>query len=69
MLRSRSAVDWILGRYQVKTDKASGIVNDPSDWSRGHGNPRYIDDLIGRIVALNLETQRIVDFLPELGLP
>ncbi|MET3175986.1 UNVERIFIED_ORG: putative helicase [Arthrobacter sp. UYCu721] len=68
MLGSRSAVDWILERYQVKTDKASGIVNDPNDWSREHGLPRYIIDLIGRIVALSLETNRIVDSLPELEL-
>ena len=32
MLGSRSAVEWIIDRYQVKTDKASGIVNDPNDW-------------------------------------
>jgi predicted helicase len=68
MLGSRSAIDWILERYQVKTDKASGIVNDPNDWSREHQQPRYIIDLIGRIVTLSLETNRIVDSLPELGL-
>lgn len=68
MLGSRSALDWILERYQVKTDKASGIVNDPNDWSREHDEPRYIIDLIGKIVALSLETTRIVDSLPDLGL-
>ncbi|QOT19414.1 type ISP restriction/modification enzyme [Paenarthrobacter sp. YJN-5] len=68
MLGSRSAVDWILERYQVKTDKASGIMNDPNDWSREHKQPRYIIDLMGRIVALSLETNRIVDSLPGLGL-
>jgi predicted helicase len=67
MLGSRSAVDWIIERYQVKTDKASGIVNDPNDWSREHKQPRYIVDLLGRIVTLSLETNRIVDSLPELG--
>lgn len=67
MLGSRSAVDWIIERYQVKQDKASGIVNDPNDWSCEHKQPRYIIDLIGRIVALSLETNRIVDSLPDLG--
>ncbi|MGN5734704.1 DEAD/DEAH box helicase [Arthrobacter psychrochitiniphilus] len=66
MLGARSGLDWILERYQVKTDKASGIVNDPNDWSREHGQPRYIIDLIGRIVAVSLETNRIVDGLPAL---
>lgn len=66
MLGSRSALDWIVERYQVKTDKASGIVNDPNDWSREHAQPRYIIDLIGRIVALSLETNRIISELPKL---
>ncbi|MGO1320389.1 MAG: type ISP restriction/modification enzyme, partial [Galactobacter sp.] len=68
MLGSRSALDWIVERYRVKTDKASGIVNDPNDWSREHNQPRYIIDLIGRVVALSLETQQIVNELPELVL-
>ncbi|MGP5724464.1 DEAD/DEAH box helicase [Arthrobacter rhombi] len=68
MLGSRSALDWILERYQIKTDKASGIVNDPNDWAREHQQPRYIIDLIGRLVTVSLETMRIVDGLPSLGL-
>lgn len=68
MLGSRSAVDWILERYQVKTDKPSGIVNDPNDWSREHAQPRYIIDLLGRIVTVSLETNRIVAGLPALSL-
>ncbi|WP_291277616.1 type ISP restriction/modification enzyme [Galactobacter sp.] len=67
MLGSRSGVDWLVERYQVKTDKKSGIVNDPNDWSREHGQPRYIIGLIGRVVALSLRTQEIVNGLPSLG--
>ncbi|MGV2821942.1 type ISP restriction/modification enzyme [Brevibacterium casei] len=66
MLGSRSGLDWILERYQVKTDKASGIVNDPNDWAREHNQPRYIIDLIGKITTVSLETMRIVDSLPSL---
>jgi predicted helicase len=47
-LGSRSAVEWIIDRYYVKTDTASGIVNDPNDWSRDVGDPRYILDLLAR---------------------
>jgi predicted helicase len=68
MLGSRSALDWIIERYQVKTDKASGIVNDPNDWSREHEQPRYIIDLIGRITRVSLDTMKIVDGLPDLGI-
>jgi predicted helicase len=69
MIGSRSAVDWIIERYQIKIDKPSGIANDPNDWSRERGQPRYGIDLIGRIVTLSLETNRIVDGLPEFGFP
>ncbi|MFE4699325.1 DEAD/DEAH box helicase [Streptomyces sp. NPDC056738] len=62
-LGSRSAIEWIVDRYQVKVDKASEIVNDPNDWS---DDPRYIIDLLKRIVTVSLETMRIVDSLPAL---
>ncbi len=65
---SRPAVEWIIDRYQVKTDKPSGIVNDPNDWSREVGDPRYVLDLLARIVTVSLETMKIVDALPALTL-
>ncbi|GAA4300366.1 DEAD/DEAH box helicase [Klenkia terrae] len=65
-LGSRSAIEWIIDRYWVKTDKASGIVNDPNDWSREVGDPRYIVDLLARIVTVSLETIKVVDSLPPL---
>lgn len=66
MLGSRSAVAWLIDRYQMKKDKASGIVNDPNDWADEVGNPRYIVELIGRVVRVAMETVRIVDGLnPE----
>jgi predicted helicase len=66
MLGSRSAIDWIVDRYQVRTDSGSGIVNDPNEWSRSVGDPRYIIDLFARIVTLSLRTMQIVDSLPPL---
>ena len=66
MLGSRSALEWLIDRYQVKTDKASGIVNDPNDWCREHNDPRYIVDLIKRITRVSIDTVKIVDHLPEL---
>jgi predicted helicase len=66
VLGSRSAIEWIMERYQVKVDKDSKIRNDPNDWSREVGNPRYIIDLLARIVTVSLETMAIVDALPRL---
>ena len=62
----RSALAWVMDRYQVKTHKPSGIVNDPNDWTTEHGQPRYILNLVKRIVTVSLETLRIVRNLPPL---
>jgi predicted helicase len=67
-LGSRSAVEWLIDRYQVKTDPASGIRNDPNDWGREHGDPRYIVDLIKRVVTVSVQTVEIVRGLPSLDL-
>jgi predicted helicase len=68
MLGSRSALEWVIERYQVKTDKASGIVNDPNDWCDEVDDPRYIIDLVKRIVTVSVETVKIVKSLPSLEL-
>lgn len=68
MLGSRSAIEWIMERYQVKADKASRIVNDPNDWATEVGDPRYIIDLLRRIVTVSLETIRLLKSLPTLRL-
>lgn len=65
MVGSRSALAWIIDRYQVKTDKASGIVNDPNDWCDEHDDPRYIVDLIAKVTTVAVETMKIVDGLAE----
>jgi predicted helicase len=65
-LGSRSAIEWIIDRYHVRTDKTSGIVNDPNDWSREVGDPRYILDLLARVVTVSVETMKIVNCLPPL---
>ena len=62
----RSALAWLLDRYQVKTDKDSGIVNDPNDWGTEIGNPRYIIDLVKRVTTVSAETMAIVKTLPPL---
>jgi predicted helicase len=67
-VNGKSAIEWIMDRYQVKTDKDSGIVNDPNDWATEHDDPRYIVDLVKRIVSVSMATVEIVDGLPELEL-
>jgi predicted helicase len=63
-VNGKSALAWIMDRYQVKTDKESGIVNDPNGWS---DDPRYVVDLVARIVRVSVESAEIVRNLPPLG--
>ena len=66
VLGTRSGIDWIIDRYYIKTDKASGIVNDPNQWGLERGEPRYILDLIKRVVTVSVRTVEIVAGLPSL---
>ncbi len=68
-LGSRSAIDWVVDRYYVRVDKASGIVNDANAWGEEHSNPRYILELIQRLVTVSLRTVDIVEGLPPLNIP
>lgn len=67
VVNGRSAVEWIMERYQIKTDKASGITNDPNDWAEEQGKPRYILDLILSVITVSVETMKIVKGLPRVG--
>ena len=64
-LGNRSALEWVIDQYRVKTDKRSGIVNDPNR----PDDPRYIVRLIGKVITVSLETVEIIEGLPELGVP
>lgn len=66
VVNGKSAIEWIIDRYQVKVDKKSGIKNDPNDWAEEVGNPRYILDLILSIINVSVQTVDIVNDLPKL---
>ncbi|MCL6218998.1 DEAD/DEAH box helicase [Zunongwangia pacifica] len=66
VVNGKSAIEWIMERYQVKTDKKSGIKNDPNDWAAEVGNSRYILDLLLSIINVSVQTVEIVEGLPEL---
>lgn len=69
VVNGKAALDWVMERQCVKTDKASGIVNDANDWAiETMGNPRYPLELFQRVVTVSLETQKIVKALPALDI-
>lgn len=67
VVNGKPALEWVLERYQVTRDKDSGIPNDPNDWAREHKQPRYIIDLVKRVVRVSVETMKIVKTLPALN--
>ncbi|NKF73046.1 DNA damage-inducible protein [Ralstonia solanacearum] len=69
VVNGKPALDWVVERQQVKTDKDSGIVNDANDWAiETMGNPRYPLELFQRVVTVSLETMKIIRSLPRLDI-
>jgi predicted helicase len=69
VVNGKPALDWVVERQRVKTDKASGIVNDANDWAIDTmHNPRYPLELVQRVITVSLETMKIVRSLPALDI-
>jgi len=64
-LGNRSALEWVIDQYRVSTDPRSGITNDPNR----EDDERYILRLIGQVITVSLETQKIIATLPSLNFP
>ena len=63
LVNGRSPIEWLVERYYRRVDKASGLVDDPNLWS---DDPKYIFNLVPRLVALSLRTLELTDKLPDL---
>ncbi len=69
VVNGKPALDWVVERQCVKTDKDSGIVNDANDWAIDTmQNPRYPLELFLRVITVSLETMKIVRALPALDI-
>lgn len=69
VVNGKPALDWVVERQCVETDKASGIVNDANDWAvETMKNPKYPLELFLRIITVSLETMKIVNALPKLDI-
>lgn len=67
VVSGKPALDWVVERQCVKTDKDSGIVNDANDWAvETMNNLRHALELFQRVVTVSLETMKIVKSLPGL---
>jgi len=61
IVNGRTPLEWFINRYKIKTDRASGIVNDPNGWFE---NPRDLITAIERIVYVSVESTKIIENLP-----
>ncbi len=69
VVNGKPALDWVVERQCVKTDKDSSIVNDANDWAIDTmHNPRYPLELFLRVITVSLETMKIVGGLPKLDI-
>ena len=69
VVNGKSALDWVVERQCVKTDKDSGIVNDANAWAiETMKNPKYPLELFQRVITVSLETMKIVNSLPGLDI-
>jgi predicted helicase len=60
IVNGRSAIEWVIDRYQIRINGDSGIVNDPNTYAE---DPRYIVDLLKRVVAVSLKTLEVANAL------
>ena len=67
IVNGKSAIEWIMDRYQIKTDKKSGIINNPNDWCKNVSNHKYIFDLLLSIINVSVKSVDIVNSLPHLN--
>jgi len=67
VVNGKAAIEWVMERYQVKTDKDSGIVNDPNLYADETGQPEYILDLLLSVIAVSVQTIDIVEELPDIA--
>jgi predicted helicase len=69
IVNGKPALEWVMERQVVKTDKKSGIVNDANDYANETmDNPAYPLELFQRVITVSLETMKIVRSLPKLDI-
>jgi len=67
VVNGKPALEWVMERQSVTTDKASGIVNDAKLWAtETMGDAKCPLELTLRVVTVSLETMKIVRGVPDL---
>ncbi|GAA7286669.1 helicase [Helicobacter pylori] len=61
VVNGKSAIDWVIERYQKTTDKDSLIENNPNDYAGG----QYIFELLCRVIKLS---EKSVDLIEKISI-
>ena len=67
IVNGNPALEWVIERQCISTDKDSGITNDANLYAtETMQNPKYLLELLLRVTTVSVETNRIVIELPAL---
>ena len=67
IVNGKAAIQWVMERQCVKTDRASGLVNDANRYAiETMENPAYPLELLQRVIRVSMETLQVVKKLPPL---
>lgn len=61
VINGKSAIDWVIERYQKTTDKDSLIENNPNDYAGG----KYVFELLCRVIKLS---EKSVDLIEKISI-
>jgi predicted helicase len=69
VVNGKAAIEWVMDRQAITTDKKSGIVNDANDGAvETMNNPKYPLELLQRVITVSIKTNEIVSSLPSLNI-
>jgi predicted helicase len=69
VVNGKPALEWVMERQSVTTDKDSGITNDANLWAtETMQNSKYPLELLLRVCSVSEETNKIVASLPALNI-
>lgn len=67
IINGKSAIEWVMERYVVTTDKKSGITNNANDWCKEVKDEKYIFNLLLRVINVSMQTVEIINSLQKIN--
>ncbi len=61
MVNGKSAIDWVIERYQKTTDEDSLIENNPNHYAGG----KYVFELLCRVIKLSEKSVDLIEKISE----